>query len=277
MGEPATPILPMAFFVGDFNVGKSALINALLRSPLLSMSGEESRSLPTFVVAGAAAPEVLGYSRRDRRSQPMTLDDFAGLRGNNGRAAKWNALAASVPESPFARLALVDTPGMSSDTLETMQIETLSHQEQALLVLVADIEYWFAKHTMDFIAYHQQIFKRSLMIVANKADLMNASELARIQEKAARRMEDYGIVPAPAFHVLSARLELVRRAPHDDARRKTKAKVRDMCDISFDRFRLALYEFERRCPGEDAHLPLTSVLQSPLAASFLAQQDGARV
>ena len=40
---------PSAFFMGDFNVGKSMLINALLRRDTLYSSNEESRALPTFI------------------------------------------------------------------------------------------------------------------------------------------------------------------------------------------------------------------------------------
>ena len=49
VAEPSSPSAPTVIFVGDFNVGKSLLINALLRHNALPASGEESRALPTFV------------------------------------------------------------------------------------------------------------------------------------------------------------------------------------------------------------------------------------
>lgn len=266
---------PCVFVVGDFNVGKSTLLNAMLRQEVLHSSREEGRALPTFVTRVSDTHDrYAALSRSDGSLIPKTHDEFLHIRKAEESSANFKALAAGCVRSPFNSLVLVDTAGMSTDVCQSVEIAGLSDQEDGLLLVVTDIEYWAAKHTMDFIAYHQEQFGESLIVVANKADHLNAIDIDRIQDKAADRMEEYGIHPAPRFLTLSARLEQFRHEPRNEYRCRTKRRVRELCDAGFDALRLALYEFEAaRCrreprPGIDA------VLSMPLAASFIAVQEG---
>jgi hypothetical protein len=143
-----------------------------------------------------------------------------------------------------------------------------------LVLVVTDIEYWAAKHTMDFIAFHQEQFGDSIMVVANKADHLNAQEIERIHQKASQRMEEYGINPAPRFFTISARLEQFRLEPKNEYRCRTKARVRELCDSGFDALRVALYEFEAARGRRFPRPALDAVVSMPLAASFLASHEG---
>ncbi len=271
-----TPQPPCAFFLGDFNVGKSLLINALLRRRALSATREESHIFPT-VIARANESEASFSALLTQRDdmEEKTHDEFLSLRRESGQHPLFRAVAARLPKTPFLRLVLVDTAGTSSDSQESLEITGLARQEEALLVVVTDIEYWSSKHNLDFIAYHQRVFGSALMVVANKADHLNPGEIRRICERAAQRMERYGITPTPPFFALSARLEVARGPQPDEYRKRTKREVRQLCDAAFDAFRVALYEFEALhaaeapCPGFD------QLFDAPLLKSFLRIQQGA--
>ncbi len=275
-GEGAVPF-PGAFFLGDFNVGKSALINALLRREALWAAREESHALPTFV-GGSAQNEAryAALARADSELIPQSHEEFLNSRSvaEEDAPPAYAALAARLPGTTFRNLVLVDTPGASSDSLESVRVPELSNGEAVLLVVVTDIEYWSAKHTMDLIAYHHKHFGGALIVAANKADHLNANEIRRICDRAGRRMARYGIATPPPFLALSARLEAARGLPQSECRARVKREVRDLCDAGFDRLRVLLYEFE------GAHTPHTdpgfeALLKTPLAASFIASQQGA--
>ena len=265
---------PCALFVGDFNAGKSALINALLRRNILGATREESRALPTFITASARGEaRYAALSPNGGGVEAKAHEDFLLIRQDESNLSGYTALAASLPGVPFQHLMLVDTAGISSDSHETMEISDLANQEHTLMAVVADIEYWSARHSMDFIAFHQEIFGGNILVLANKADHLNASEIRRLCDRASRRMEAYGISPAPRFFAVSARLELSRNGEADEYRSRTKRAVRDLCDSAFDAFRVELYEFEaKHC--EPPRPTFEQVLNAPLTTSFIRTQQG---
>jgi len=265
--------LPYAFFVGDFNTGKSALINALLRRESLAVSREESRALPTFLGRGSGNGAFAGVTAANE-AEETSPGDFRGMRQGNGHAQPYVALAAHLPEVPFSRLVLVDTAGLSSDHERTLHLHALQDAQNALFIVVTDIEYWFAKHTLDFIAEHHELFGQRLLVVANKADGLNATELRRVINKAPRRLKEHGIKPAPEFFAVSARLEAARGDERNELRRRVKPTVRALCDAGFDALRVRLYEFEA-AHAPAVTTPLEALTSAPVAASFLNQHEGA--
>ena len=274
-GEPHIDQRPCAFTVGDFNVGKSTLLNALLRRDVLHTSREEGRALPTFIGRNWESCDRYAALDSDGATvSPKTHEEFLRIRHERDRPATAKALTAGCATSPFNDLVLVDTAGMSSDNCESVEIADLVHQENALLLVIVDIEYWAAKHTMDFVAFHQEQFGDRLYIVANKADHLNATDIERIQAKAVQRLEDYGITPAPRFLTVSARLESARRDNRDEYRTRTKKRVRELCDSGFDALRVALYEFEAAQAQRQATATLDDWVRMPLATSFIRTQEG---
>lgn len=266
---------PCAFFMGDFNTGKSAIINALLRKEVLPAGREESRALPTLVARSDGGWVDYAALEAEGAAVPKMHGEFLGIRQGEGNPEAYVALAARVPGHPFNHLLLADTAGTSSDVLESVRMSGVNGVERGLMVVVTDIEYWSAKHTMDFIAYHHEAFAGQLMVVANKTDHLNANEVRRVQDRAVSRLESYGIRPAPRFFAVSARLEAARGAEHNEYRQRTKREVRDRCDAGFDALRLALYEFEAK-HGPGAFCPsFENLFAAPLVASFIRTQQGA--
>lgn len=275
-GEAPLFRAPTALFLGDFNVGKSTLINALLRREVLSVTREESRALTTFVAcSGQREAHYVALLPGEALVEPKSHEEFLSIRRDENNEEGYRALAASLPMSLFHHLVLVDTAGISSDLFDSAEIAGLADQENALLIVVADIEYWSAKHTMDFIAHHHHIFDGAMIVVANKTDHLNAHEVRRICDKAPKRMEKYGISPAPRFYALSARLEGARVDHVNEYRQRTKVAVREWCDASFDALRVALYEFEAARTQEASYPSFEDLLTAPLATSFIKTQQGA--
>lgn len=268
---------PCVLFMGDFNAGKSTLINALLRRDTLYSSREESLALPTFVsITHNTVAHFVAMAENGAGFNTKTHEEFKHIRRDMEHDTEYLALGAQLPDIPFNHLTLVDSMGMSGDSNQSLQINNLLDVERAMMVVVTDIEYWSARHTMDFILYHRNIFGDNLVVVANKADHLNAHEIRRICDNAPKRMESFGIKPAPKFLALSARLELARQLPKDEYRHRTKREVRELCDAGFDALRVAMYEFESACCRLLAQESIESRMQAPLPASFIKLQEGVR-
>ncbi len=264
---------PVAIIAGDYNVGKSLLLNALLRGNLLFTGREESR-IPPILIARAPVDEVryAAWSMDEAEAAPKSHAQFLGLRGLDERPCAYDALAVLAPNTPFSRLVVVDTPGGSTEARESALWPDAALGAHAMVVLVTDIEYWPARHTMRLIAEHQERFANRFVVAANMADQLNPDEIRRIRDKAARRMEAAGVCPAPDFFAVSARLELGRRNPEDEYRRRIKREVRDLCDAGFDALRVALYEFEAKCPGHLAVETYEALFQSAVATALMHGQ-----
>lgn len=276
-GSPRTPF-PTAVFSGDFNTGKSLLINALLRQNLLLISREESMT-PPVLVAGKSGGEVL-YGARLREEQEIVAqsrEQFLSSRKVNGIPCESDALGILTPEMPFRHFVFVDTPGASTQESRPAIPAAAAALDNALFVLVTTLEYWPARHTMSLIREYQMRFPGRFLVVANMTDHVNPNEIRRVRDKGRQRMERNGIAPAPPFFTLSARLELARRNGDDEYRRRIKTEVRELCDAGFDAFRVALYEFEAKASLSAADYDLETLLNSPLAEAVIMNQKGQKV
>ena len=266
---------PAAVFIGDFNTGKSYVINALLRQPLLFTSREESLAPPVVVCRGDGnEPIYAGRSTEDHLPVTKSHAQLLGTRQVDGQPCDSDVLAVLAPGMPFRQFVLVDTPGASSEKNKSAILAAVPALERALFVLTTTIEYWPARHTMALIHEYHLRFPGRFIVVANMADQANVEEIRRIREKARHRMESNGISQAPPFFVLSARLELARQTPGDEYRRRVRPEVRELCDAGFDAFRVALYEFEARVSTVSVKHDAVSLLQSPLAGAVITNQKG---
>lgn len=272
IGNTGDDAVPVAILVGDYNVGKSHLLNALLGDNVLFVSREESR-IPPILITRAHMPEPqyaawkIEHSEVETKSYPQ----FLGIRQIGDLPCPYDALAVLLPDTPFSRLWFVDTPGGSTETHETALWPAAPPQTHSLFVLAVNIEYWPARHTMQLIAEHQERFAGHFIVVANMADQLNPDEIRRVRDKATRRMEMAGILHTPPFFAVSARLETGRRNPGDEYRKRIKRDVRELCDAGFDALRVALYEFEARNSGRAAATSFETMFRSEVAGILMSQ------
>lgn len=270
--------LPAALFVGDFNTGKTLLINALLRKNLLFISREESLTPPVFVARGESDEVVYGARPGNGDSPvPRSHEQFLSSRQMDGVPCDSDALGILAPDMPFRHFILVDTPGASTEENKPAIPGVNAALNNALFVLTTTLEYWPARHTISLIKEYQVRFPGRFVVVANMADQVNANEIRRVRDRARHRMERNGIYPAPPFFALSARLELARNSGEDEYRRRIKHEVRELCDAGFDAFRVALYEFEAKVSRGSENYDLEALLNSTLAAAVTTNQKGQKV
>jgi hypothetical protein len=267
--------LPAAVFVGDFNTGKSLLINALIRNNLLFTSREESLVPPVFISRGIGTePICAGRPPGEQSPIPKSHVQFLGIRQLDEQPCECEALAAMIPDFPFRHFVLVDTPGASSEKNKSDIFPVYKALENTLFIVTTTLDYWPARHTMALIKEYHFRFPGRFVVVANMADQENADEIRRVRDKARRRMENNGIRPAPPFFALSARLELTRRGPEDEYRNRIKKEVRELCDAGFDAFRVLLYEFEASVARHIPDYDIEALFSSTLAAAVVADQKG---
>jgi GTP-binding protein EngB required for normal cell division len=247
--------VPTCVFIGDFNVGKSALINAIIREDLMPTAMEESTRFPALITRQARGDTGRFVAiRTDGTVEPLTQRQFT-LRARAAReeSASTVALLARVPAMPFGHIRLIDSPGLSSTSHHGWR-GLLDESEASLAVIVVDVEYWAAKHSMELLTQVQAAFA-NVALVANKADHLNRHEIARVCESAPKRLRAAGARRVPVFTV-SASLERGRGFADDELRAMTKNPVLVACDSGFDALRLFFYEWESRfaSPASDDNL-----------------------
>lgn len=236
---------PTATFVGAFNSGKSSLINALVRWPVLPTAREQTTAVNTCVIR-TSIDEGVSYAGVSVNGEGIiyhSREEFLNFRCGANFAEKYVALAAFTPSSPFSSMVLVDTQGIGALDLPTLPQGHEWLDPNNMLVVVVHVEEWQSKPNMDMVRRLANADRR-ILIVANHGDRLNPSDIIRIRSRAPKVMLDYEINPPPPFLVLSARLELERRVRIDGYREETKRSVAQLCDAAFDTFRVMLHEFE---------------------------------
>lgn len=267
--------LSAAVFMGDFNTGKSLIINALLRQDILFISREESRTPPVFIARGDVSEALYGARPKEGQDpESKSHEQFLSIRHLKNEPCDSDALGVLLPNMPFRHFTFVDTPGASTDDNKPAILNAAQALDNTIFVLTTTLEYWPARHTMALIKEYHAHYPGRFIVVANMADQMNANDIRRVRDRAGARLERNGITPAPPFFPVSARLELARRRPGDEYRRRIKPEVRELCDAGFDAFRVALYEFEATVSAGSAGYDLDSLLTSTLTTAVTINEKG---
>ena len=141
--------------VGEYNSGKSSLINALLGEPILATGVVPTTDKITLVCHG-----------EDR-----------------GRAAPDENLLEIRHPTPFLRdVNLVDTPGTNSLTKAHQRIVEDYIPNADLILFVTSTDRPLSESERQFLSLIRGRWKRSLVFVLNKVDLVKPAELAQIME-----------------------------------------------------------------------------------------------
>lgn len=98
--------------VGNFSVGKSSLLNALLGQPLLPAARDETTALPTFIEYGAM--ESIRLCQQDGRQQDVTTEEFQKIVKAPSDTAAFVTL--SLPHDWLQGVLIIDLPGLGSVT-----------------------------------------------------------------------------------------------------------------------------------------------------------------
>jgi hypothetical protein len=115
-GVPAGCRPLRVIIIGEFNAGKTSLINSLLEKPLLPTGIVSSTAIPTVI--GFAAEPRLAVEASDRRHRPLAWDDLHRLQGptleNGVPRGIPRRLHIGLPLERLKRMRLIDTPGLAA-------------------------------------------------------------------------------------------------------------------------------------------------------------------
>ena len=198
--------------LGQFKRGKTSLMNAIIRRPLLPTGAMPVTSAVTSLRYG---PSVRAAVRRAGRAfneeiPVASLPEFVTERGNPGNRKRVLSVAVEVP-APFLRRGLhfVDTPGIGSANERATEttLDFLPEADVAIFVTSADGPMSRAElEFLDCVRKHV----RKLFFVLNKVDQLAAEERGEVVNDTARLLayrlgaESVRLYPVSATRALAA-------------------------------------------------------------------------
>jgi len=202
--------------IGQHKRGKSSLIDALLREPLLPVGVLPVTSIPTIVRQGRdRAARVRLLNGEWRSIEAASLEGYVSERGNPGNVKAVAVVEVFVPNDLLENgMCFVDTPGVGSvfeaNTAATR--EFIPRIDAAIIVLGADPP--ISREELSLIEM-VSLGVRDLIVVLNKADRSSAAELAEAKDFTASRIQPVLERTIDVLEV-SARERLDREGPERD-------------------------------------------------------------
>jgi small GTP-binding protein len=189
---------------GEFNAGKSTIVNALLGSSLL-----ESGSLPTTDTITIVAANQL--SKRDDKATESVDDDAAT---NN---LPLGVSLHSMQDLPLLQdLTFIDTPGTNSAWIDHTErtLRLLPSADLILFVTSADRPFSDSERSL---LKNIQAYRKSIVIVINKMDILEENGYTEGAEKIINFVTDNAsellgarpiVIPVSGRNALKAKLEM---------------------------------------------------------------------
>jgi small GTP-binding protein len=174
--------------VGEFNAGKSTMINALL--------GDEM--LPTGATPTTEAIEVVRYGRPKTRKSPEIVDHIR----------EWHH-----PNTGGAGIAIVDTPGTGSVFRQHEDTAKSFLHRADLVIFVLSAKRAFAETERLYLELAKS-FGKKIILVVNQIDLLNEKERAEVEAFVRRQSKDLLDLEPPLF-MISAKTALAKRGSGD--------------------------------------------------------------
>jgi hypothetical protein len=163
--------------IGEFNSGKTALINALAGAPVL----------PASITGHTAYPTVLRFARRpslaaeiaERRRVPVEWDEVEG-----DPAPHIRRLHVGMPLERLKALRVIDTPGLDLSD-ETLKARTIAACRRADVVIwcTPAMQAWKASEQQSWLAMPRSVRKRGILAVTFMDLLRSANDAAKLMAR----------------------------------------------------------------------------------------------
>lgn len=185
--------LRRVIFAGGFSAGKSSLINALLEYPLLKVSPLPCTPVLTTIMAAPPGSSRAVVSLKDGDTE--IIDDVSKVDLTDKAYAEKIDEVTIFHSSPLLAqgLSFVDTCGLESDVHKALAFRELPRSAAFVFVKSAKV----GSLTRDEYDYLSDIAKEispdQLIIVINKADLVQPVEAERLRKSISDTLADMGI------------------------------------------------------------------------------------
>ena len=167
--------------IGEYNVGKSTLINALLGETLLE----------TGITPTTEAIELIRY-REEAQRRPEQTAAQPGIR-------RW-----AHPNTGGAGVALVDTPGSGSVFRQHEELARAFLHRSDLVLFVLSAKRAFAETERLYLELARDYGKK-VILVLNQSDLLEAAELEQVRRFIAQQVQELLDIRPLLFTVSAAR------------------------------------------------------------------------
>jgi GTPase Era involved in 16S rRNA processing len=163
--------------VGEFNSGKTTLVNALVGAPLLHPSAIEHTSHPT-VVAFRAKPS-LSAETVDRKRMPVTWNDFEASPQRDVRR-----LHVGAPLARLRQLAVVDTPGLGLGDWESERSSLRACRDADTVIWCTPaMQAWKASEEQTWRALSQRVRARGILAVTFADAIASPGDVDRLLQR----------------------------------------------------------------------------------------------
>jgi GTPase Era involved in 16S rRNA processing len=163
--------------VGEFNSGKTTLVNALVGAPVLTPSVITPTVHPT-VVAFAAKPS-LSAEGADRRRTPLAWDRLDDVARDNVRR-----LHVGAPLERLRQLSVVDTPGLglADGENDRRSLQACRYADTVIWCTPA-MQAWKASEERAWLALSARVRARGFLAVTFADEIASPSDVGRLMER----------------------------------------------------------------------------------------------
>ncbi|MCC6645003.1 MAG: dynamin family protein, partial [Polyangiaceae bacterium] len=265
---------PRAAVLGEFNAGKSTVVNALLGAEIAPMS-----VLPTTAVLHHLRYAAEPYARLtleggdERVVDPSTL--AKALREQASSRVPVTRVTVGLPIEALRRVELIDTPGFNApDAAHTREAERALDE--------VDVVLWIFDATQLGKASEVERLRAlaaggpPVLCVANKRDRLAPGELPAVERALRDAIDGAGVAPLRPPVVLSARQALAEKLGHADRSEGGASELDALFDEAVLRAAPSLHARSLRRRATSLVEALLSAATSRASAERDARDQGAR-
>lgn len=187
--------------IGDFTVGKSSFVNAILGGEIVPVSANPSTAVITKIEYGHESKAVVHYG--NGKYVEMTYEDFLDFsafnlddfreREKTGKIQRLKDVvdATIYVKSEFLKknnLCLIDTLGLSSH--ENDNKRTIASIKDAIALIYICDERGLSSKDIDFISTYLDLGRENLFFCINRMDLVRKSERENVIELVLLKLND---------------------------------------------------------------------------------------
>jgi GTP-binding protein EngB required for normal cell division len=190
------PVLRVVF-VSTIKAGKSTLLNALMKHPILPMRTNRATGVVTRLNYGSPTAVALLRARSGITSHPIALDDIASYilldlgHGGSLSPEAVEAVHVTLPMPVLHGIELVDTPGLQDTDFLTERTSTeLATADLAVQVLAAQAV--FSQEDRRTADRANALLGGNLVFVVNRMDQIDRDDRTDLPKWVSKRVARYG-------------------------------------------------------------------------------------